>query len=654
MRETVRLIGRAIRQGSYYLPTRNLAAAYASKADPKDYLGQAESIYKGFLENWRYVKDPLSRELLTMGPRASYKLVMGGDGVGVGFGKGAGDCDCATVALGSMYESTGFPVRIATIARKNAPRGQLMEHVYPEVYITGIGWIAADPVLHPYGDFGDEAPHSRKVVYDLNGQVLLSKGNLQGVNTMTIPEIWKRPPMATYQGLPNFDDYEDYSDYYDTDEPLISGFGSLAFDYGFIPGGKLNGLSVEVDADDYENGLVDTPALEVSPEDFEYMRYMGCPVMGCLGLSDDGDVYQFDGFSFKKVLKNLTSSAKKAAKKLKSTVDKAFRKEKKSSGTELTLTEAIDELVSAGYLPREFQYEPQKLSEASKKQYTNIAKKFVSASTPEGTRKNKLQIAKIDQEMKNKLSEVAAIAKKKKVADIKDPIMRSKVRAIQAVFDTMKRQKEDLVKFTEAAHRARERKFGKAATRRVKVEKKKVKPIIDEIKADIKALAPVAGIVPGMGPALKVGLQAAARAGDAVLAETATKTLKELSRISPEKVEQYTAAIAKKTDVANKLKDAVQKYRIGQKQLKTAKSTIAKLKKQMAGKVTASEEVDIRATDALRMAQNLLEQQLAAQKKATQVLKSRGKTKTKAVKRVSATRAKTTRATTSRSGVRRA
>lgn len=178
MRATIRLIGRSIRAGSRYLPTRNLAARLASRARPKDYLGQAEQIYRGFLSRWRYVKDPLTRELVTASPEASFRLVMAGDGVGVGDGLGAGDCDCATVALGSLYESVGFPVRIATIAKPTALPGPLMDHVYPEVQVPKVGWIPADPVIHPRGGFGDSPPAARKVVYSLNGDILEYSGNL--------------------------------------------------------------------------------------------------------------------------------------------------------------------------------------------------------------------------------------------------------------------------------------------------------------------------------------------------------------------------------------------------------------------------------------------------------------------------------------------
>jgi hypothetical protein len=178
METTIRLIGRAIREGSHHLPTRNLAARFAASAPAKDYLAQANAIYNGFLRRWRYVKDPVSREMVTRSPNASFRLVMAGDGVGVGGGLGAGDCDCATIALGSLYESVGFPARLVTVAKPTAPPGRLMDHIYPEVMIPKMGWVPADPVIHPKGGFGDTPPYSRRVVYDLDGRVVELAGNL--------------------------------------------------------------------------------------------------------------------------------------------------------------------------------------------------------------------------------------------------------------------------------------------------------------------------------------------------------------------------------------------------------------------------------------------------------------------------------------------
>jgi len=321
MVETIRLIGRSIRAGSRYLPIRNLAAAWATEAPPKDYLGQANCIYRRFLQRWRYVKDPLTRELVTASPEASFRLVMAGDGVGVGRGRGAGDCDCATVALGSLYESVGFPVRIATIAKPSAPPGPLMDHVYPEVNVPKIGWIPADPVIHPRGGFGDAPPASRKVVYSLSGDIIEYSGNLgslgqEGLATMT-PDVWQRPTWRTYGG-----DY-DYSYGFFGEEgdgqPLeewstvgLAGFGYLSP----VMGDMGTDIPVEVGPDQtmFYGGLARTPMVELNPEDYRYMQSTGGrPYEGMMGLGDDGEVYVYDGLGgfFKRLFRKIKKGVKK-------------------------------------------------------------------------------------------------------------------------------------------------------------------------------------------------------------------------------------------------------------------------------------------------------------------------------------------------------
>lgn len=337
MAETIRIIGRAIRAGSRHLPTRNLAAAMATQAAPKDYLGQAQSIYNGFLKRWRYVKDPLTRELVTASPDASFKLVMGGDGVGVGFGKGAGDCDCATVALGSLYESVGFPVRIATIAKPTAPPGKLMDHVYPEVKVPKLGWVTADPVIYPKGGFGDIPPASRKVVYTLEGNVVEYGGNLAG-NGLTrskpmIPQVWERPGMRTYSGL-GADDGGDYSAGFFGAEgdgiPLqpwesvgLAGFGYLSNQMGTMGAGNI---PVEVGPDQtmFYEGLARTPMIELAPPDYAYMANNRQGYDGMMGLGDDGEPYVYDGLGgfFKRLFKKV----KRGFKKIKRGVKKVIKK----------------------------------------------------------------------------------------------------------------------------------------------------------------------------------------------------------------------------------------------------------------------------------------------------------------------------------------
>lgn len=173
---TLSLIGKAIRDGSSYLPIRNLSAGLAATAPRKDFPAQAKKIWDHFLNRWRYVKDRDGKEMLTVGPRAIYNLVMGNNGgVGGPGGYGAGDCDDATIALGSMLMSVGFPVRIGTTAPPNAP-GVFFTHVFPQAQIPGLGWVTMDPVLPPNAGLGDIAPHQRLAIWDLKGNLIATRG----------------------------------------------------------------------------------------------------------------------------------------------------------------------------------------------------------------------------------------------------------------------------------------------------------------------------------------------------------------------------------------------------------------------------------------------------------------------------------------------
>lgn len=176
---TIRLIGQAIRKGSKYLPIRNHAAALATQAPPKDYLGQVREIYKDAITRWRYVNDPFGTELLTYGPEAMARLVLGLDGYGVGRGKGAGDCDCITAAIGAELMSIGRPVRIAVTAPINAPPGGGFSHVFAQAHVPGYGWVTVDPVLHPHKPFGAITTHSRIAVFNLSGHLQGYAGNVR-------------------------------------------------------------------------------------------------------------------------------------------------------------------------------------------------------------------------------------------------------------------------------------------------------------------------------------------------------------------------------------------------------------------------------------------------------------------------------------------
>jgi hypothetical protein len=172
---TIKLIGEAIKKGATYLPIRNYAAALATDAPPKDYLGQLKNIYQDILKRWRYVRDPHGTELLARSPEALYNLILGHKG-GVGKGKGAGDCDDITAALGACLKSIGFPVLLVTSAPPAHRLGANFTHIFLVTEIPNRGSIYVDPVLYPYKGLGEITPHSRLVVWNLDGQWVAAKG----------------------------------------------------------------------------------------------------------------------------------------------------------------------------------------------------------------------------------------------------------------------------------------------------------------------------------------------------------------------------------------------------------------------------------------------------------------------------------------------
>jgi hypothetical protein len=176
------LIGQAIQRGAKYLPIRNHAAALATTARPKDYLGQAKAIFDDVIKRWVYVRDPVGNELLTFGPEALAKYVLNLDGVGVGGGKGAGDCDCITAAMGALFQSIGFQTRIAVTAPPNSRPGPMFAHVFLQITIPKRGWVTVDPVVYPRHGFGFTPEHSRIAFFSTNtGKLLGYSGNVKGL-----------------------------------------------------------------------------------------------------------------------------------------------------------------------------------------------------------------------------------------------------------------------------------------------------------------------------------------------------------------------------------------------------------------------------------------------------------------------------------------
>jgi hypothetical protein len=331
MRATIQQIGRAIRQASIYPPIRNHAAMVAARAAPKNFMGQLEALYDDFIKRWRYVRDPVSRELVTSGPEAVWRLVIAGDGVGMGEGLGAGDCDCATVAMGAMLEATGFPVRIATTADRFAGPGPLFGHVFIQAHVPQRGWVTLDPVLHPKKKFGAITNYSRIAIWDLDGRLHRARGNVRGLHGDDM----------LGQDIPSVDQWQDVGfgyagEEYETPEDWSSvgpmGFGSYVGSMGMIDGAALAGIGVEVDEEDWGGVMgARTPMLEVSPDDYLYMSFVGTPYQGMMAFGDDGELYTYDGSLGRGFFRRLFRKAKSAVKRVGSRIKRGIKKVLKKS-----------------------------------------------------------------------------------------------------------------------------------------------------------------------------------------------------------------------------------------------------------------------------------------------------------------------------------
>lgn len=322
--KTLELIGSAITNGSRYHPIRAHAAGLATRAKAKDYLGQAKQIYDDFIGRWRYVHDPVTTEALTTTGNAIWSQTMGRDSRPGE--RGYGDCDDATIALGSMYLATGFPVRLNTISPPGSQK--LFTHIYPSIKIPRFGWVDVDAVGHPTHGFGWTPPAARKAIWNLQGRLIGSVGQF--------PESFKRLAstlsgdtdesggidMSTFRdyGLENFglagNDLGD-EEIANWNEYGLAKFGAYAGQMGLIDGDQLGFLMEYDEEDEIEGyGLVRTKMLEICPREMARIRRTGRPRPRMVALADDGDVYQWDdlGGFFKKLFKKAKKGVKKIGK----------------------------------------------------------------------------------------------------------------------------------------------------------------------------------------------------------------------------------------------------------------------------------------------------------------------------------------------------
>ena len=332
MISTVRLVGEAIDNGSVYLPIRNHAAALATLARPKDYLGQVYQVFRDAIKRWRYVNDPYGKELLTHGPEALWRLVLAGDKIGVGRGFGAGDCDCIAAAVGAELSAIGRPVRIAITAPHNSPPGRFFNHIFVQALVPKIGWITVDPVVHPKHGFGYTPKHSRIAYFTTKGHLLGMSGNVTGFGNesegseVMIPDISR----WTDYGMGASEEAESYQISEPADWRLygLPNYGAYAESMGIMSGEGL-GLAAEVSQDIYGNRvLARTPMLELTPEDYRWVQVMRRPRDGMMALGDDGEIYEYDGLAgfFKRLFRRAKKAVKRVAKRVRGGIRKVLKK----------------------------------------------------------------------------------------------------------------------------------------------------------------------------------------------------------------------------------------------------------------------------------------------------------------------------------------
>ena len=335
LKYTITKIGEAIKNGANYPPIILHARKLASRAGPKDYLGQVAQIYDDFVKRWRYVRDPRFLETLHTSGKALYGQVMGFD---LGPGEhGHGDCDEAASAIGAQLEAIGLPVSIVTISPRR-PSRQMFNHVFVRAKIPKLGWYSVDPVGYPAHGPGWTPPHTRIAHWDLNGRLLATNVNAKDKQSLLGgDDMYPDTRFQSYGFGSLADDYQSDRDPDDWATHGLLGFGAYVNDIGLAP---QTPLLMEVDEDDefihpdYQDvgALVRTKMLELDPYDFRQIMLTGKPRLGCVALGDDGDVYQYTedpntglGF-FRKLFRRVRKKIRKGARWLAGKAKKLIRK----------------------------------------------------------------------------------------------------------------------------------------------------------------------------------------------------------------------------------------------------------------------------------------------------------------------------------------
>lgn len=255
---TLAVMGKNARASANTWTMREWAARLATKAKPRDYVGQLREVYNGIVKRWRYVQEPgewvhgKPETLLgytlganyNRGPRCPNPLHCDVEGT-KWREHGWGDCDDVAQLAGAAALAIGMPE-----VRWRVARWGNGAHVSAIVRTPTGEWVSVDPVGHPKHAFGWalDPPGGSVRFFDMHGRptrpprgkagiamptymsgpegqesqlrtsphvVLTVPGDTRGARTLGVP-LWHHRIMrrgAVLDGTPAVDQYGEQYEY---------------------------------------------------------------------------------------------------------------------------------------------------------------------------------------------------------------------------------------------------------------------------------------------------------------------------------------------------------------------------------------------------------------------------------------------------------
>jgi hypothetical protein len=188
--KTLQHIQDLIRAGAkdFYVRQKAIDILLQRRVQPKDYLGEIQTLFEWVQQNVRYTKDPYRVEVLHSARRL--------------LDLRAGDCDDMTILLAAMLEAVGHPTRLVIVG-PNLLQPSLFSHIYLEVNHQG-RWIPLDPTMpFPMG-WAPKAQVKKVISIDRRNQKMSEDKEFHGTENAARDINWLNSLVRDVgaQGLP--------------------------------------------------------------------------------------------------------------------------------------------------------------------------------------------------------------------------------------------------------------------------------------------------------------------------------------------------------------------------------------------------------------------------------------------------------------------